>query len=84
MRALTSEVLGTVVSASSAIVENDGTVADIAVIIEHTCEGFREYGFTRSGFADDCDRFVFVNIQRDAADSCQNSAANAEFDFRDP
>ena len=64
------------------IVENDGTVADIAVIIEHTCEGFREYGFTRSGFADDCDRFVFVNIQRDAADSCQNSAANAEFDFK--
>ena len=60
------------------IVEDDGALVDVAVGIQHTGEGLGEDGLTGAGLADDGDGLALVEVQGNAADSGQGSAANLE------
>ena len=61
--------------------EDDGAVGDKAVGFEHAGKGLGQNGFAGAGFADDGQGLVLIDVQRDAADGGQDTAADVELDF---
>lgn len=61
------------------IVENDISLVNEAVAVQHARKRFCEYGFTGTGLSYDSNGLILVNIQRYAPDCRQDTAADTEF-----
>ena len=64
------------------IIENDAAVADKAVRLQHTGKGLGKDRLAGAGLAHNGDGLILVNVQINAANGSQNSAADVEFDLQ--
>ena len=64
------------------IVEDNGAFIDEAVGLQHTGKGLGEDGLTGTGFANDGNGFIFIEIHGNAANGGQDSSTDTEFNMQ--
>ena len=60
------------------VIEDDLTIADETVAVQHSGEGLGKYRLTGTGLSHDGNGLIFIDIQRYTADRRQNTTADSE------